>query len=154
MPGPAPKDGFALSATRRTLPIALLRAREHLMERFRPILLARGITEQQWRVLRVLEEVEEADATELAAKACILAPSLSRILRTLEGKGLVAIRRDPGDGRRSLIRRTGASTALIREIAPESIAIYAEVESRFGRDRIERLLDDLDDLAAALDDRR
>ncbi|NAW23594.1 homoprotocatechuate degradation operon regulator HpaR, partial [Salmonella sp. gx-f9] len=35
---------------RRNLPHLLLRARETLMARFRPILREHGITEQQWRV--------------------------------------------------------------------------------------------------------
>ena len=36
----AARNGFELSETRRTLPIALLRARETVMERFRPMLSA------------------------------------------------------------------------------------------------------------------
>ena len=53
-----PTDGFQFSRTQRSLPMALLRARELLMERFRPMLSAHGVTEQQWRVLRVLHESE------------------------------------------------------------------------------------------------
>ena len=34
----------------------LLRAREKMMERFRPLLTANGLTEQQWRVIRALTE--------------------------------------------------------------------------------------------------
>ncbi|WP_316013160.1 homoprotocatechuate degradation operon regulator HpaR [Roseobacter sp. HKCCA0434] len=147
------EDAFELSATRRTLPIALLRARELLMERFRPILSERGITEQQWRVMRVLHETGEADASEIAEKACILAPSLSRILKTLEAKGLITLHRDPEDGRRTLSRPTEASAALIREITPESVDIYADVEAKFGREKLARLLDDLDALVGALEDR-
>lgn len=48
------RDGFELSATRRTLPMALLRLRERVMAEFRPIMSEHGVTEQQWRVLRVL----------------------------------------------------------------------------------------------------
>ena len=50
MPNSKIPSEFGLSKTRRTLPIALLRAREHLMERFRPMLLSYSVTEQQWRV--------------------------------------------------------------------------------------------------------
>ena len=42
--------------TRRSLPIALLRARETVMHRFRPLLASHDLTEQQWRVIRVLGE--------------------------------------------------------------------------------------------------
>ena len=50
----------------QSLPLRLLMAREAVMERFRPHLNGAGITEQQWRVLRALCEVEEMDAGELA----------------------------------------------------------------------------------------
>lgn len=67
-------DGFGLAETRRTLPIALLRAREAVMERFRPVLNSHDITEQQWRVIRVLQEHGATDASKLAELACILPP--------------------------------------------------------------------------------
>ena len=38
----------------RNLPLLLLQAREHVIARFRPILNAHGITEQQWRIVRAL----------------------------------------------------------------------------------------------------
>ena len=38
----------------RNLPLLLLQAREHVIARFRPILNANGITEQQWRIVRAL----------------------------------------------------------------------------------------------------
>ncbi|WP_375261176.1 homoprotocatechuate degradation operon regulator HpaR [Palleronia sp.] len=130
--------------------MALLRAREVLMERFRPMLHAHDVTEQQWRVLRVLDEAEAMDASELAKGASILAPSLSRILKALEARGLIAVRRDPNDGRRTLINLTRDGQAFIRKIAPESAAIYAEIEASVGRDRIERLLDETDALIVML----
>lgn len=139
-------DGFEFSTTRRALPMALLRARERLMERFRPMLHAHEVTEQQWRVLRVLDEAEGMDASELAAGASILAPSLSRIIKTLEARKLIAIGRDPSDGRRALIRLTEEGSAFIRKVAPESAKIYADIEERVGRERIEALLDEIDAL--------
>ena len=70
--------------TSKSLPIAMLRAREAMMLSFRPILAKQGFTEQQWRVLRVLGEKGPADAGQVAFDACILAPSLSRIIGKLE----------------------------------------------------------------------
>lgn len=140
----------ALAQTRRTLPIALLRARESVMERFRPMLHRLDVTEQQWRVLRVLREAEAMDASELAQRAAILAPSLSRILKTLEARGFIALCKDPGDGRRTLISLSDAGCRFLADAAPESAAIYAEIEALVGRDRIESLIDDLDDLITKL----
>jgi hypothetical protein len=45
------------------------------MAHFRPMLARHDITEQQWRVLRVLAETGPVEATELANRASILPPS-------------------------------------------------------------------------------
>lgn len=147
------EDGFELARTDRTLPIALLRAREAVMERFRPILHAHDVTEQQWRILRILQERGEMDATQLARRACILAPSLTRMIQSMEGRGLIGTRRDPEDRRRALIVLTKAGDGLLRKVAPESAAIYAEIEARVGADRLAHLLDEIEALQHALSPR-
>ena len=58
-----------LPPTDQSLPIALLRARERLMIPIREALQVTGLTEQQWRLLRVLEEFGPQDATKLAERA-------------------------------------------------------------------------------------
>lgn len=143
-------EGKELGATHRALPFALLRTREMLMERFRPMLKAHGVSEQQWRVLRVLEETPGIDMGALSKAANILAPSLSRMVPMLEKRGLVNVRRDPGDGRRARLSLTEEGAGLIAVVAPESAAIYAEIEARVGADRIEALLDMLDEVQASL----
>lgn len=145
------KDGFGLARTHRTLPIALLRAREVVMERFRPMLAANEVTEQQWRVMRVLEEAGETDASFLANKACILAPSLTRIMRTLEARGFLQAHRDEADGRRMLVGLTDEGRSFIRELAPQSAQIYAEIEDKIGAQNIEKLLDQIEHLLQALE---
>lgn len=137
--------------TRRSLPIALLRAREAVMAGFRPILARHNVTEQQWRVLRILSEVDQAiDASNLASRAYILPPSLTRIVKVLDERGLIECKRDRIDGRRILIGITQAGRELIRTVAPESREIFAELESRYGADRVAALLDMLDDLTSKL----
>lgn len=150
MTTPRTRDGFDLAETRRTLPIALLRAREAVMDRFRPLLATHDITEQQWRVMRVLQETGESDATQLSQSANVLAPSLTRMLRALETRGFTVARKDPADARRAIITLTDAGRGFIRALAPESSAIYAGIEARLGRDRIEHLLDELDFLLQSL----
>jgi len=143
-----PDDALLPRDTRRSLPIALLRAREAVMARFRPVLQAQDVTEQQWRVIRVLAEQSPLDATELADRACILAPSLTRIIRSLEERGLVLRERDQGDGRRILLSLSDKGLEIIYNVSPASRAVYADLEERYGRDRIEALLEMLSDLAA------
>lgn len=142
-----PQDTVLPRDTRRSLPIALLRAREAVMARFRPMLARHDVTEQQWRVIRVLGEASPLDATEVAVRACVLAPSLTRIIKALEERGFISRDRDAADGRRVLLAIAPAGLAMIREVTPESRAIYAELEKRYGRARIEHLLDLLDELA-------
>jgi homoprotocatechuate degradation regulator HpaR len=132
--------------TRRSLPMALLRARENVMEYFRPMLERHGVTEQQWRVLRVVAEAGELDATEVAARASILAPSLTRIIRTLEQRKLVRRHRDTRDGRRVMLAVTANGEALIHKAVPESLAAHHALEQRFGAEKLNMLLDLLDAL--------
>jgi homoprotocatechuate degradation regulator HpaR len=145
---PLPDDALLPRDTQRSLPIALLRSREAVMARFRPVLAAHDVTEQQWRVIRVLAEASPLDATEVAERACVLAPSLTRIIRTLEDRGMIEREKDDRDGRRVLLSLAPAGAALIRDVSPESHAVYAEIERRFGRDRLEALLKLLHELAA------
>jgi homoprotocatechuate degradation regulator HpaR len=143
---PIPMRGFESS-----LPMALLRAREAVMDEFRPNLTEHGVTEQQWRVLRALASSDDSNGGtgigELAERVLLLGPSLSRIVVTLEERGLIRRDRDDTDARRSPIAITAAGLALVRSIAPRSEQIYGGIEGRFGRERLARLLSELTDLA-------
>lgn len=133
---------------RRSLAIGLLRAREAVMSHFRPILAEHDVTEQQWRVIRVLSEAGQLDATELADKASILAPSLTRMIRSLEERGFITKHKDEADGRRVLLQITTAGEAIVEEVMPESLKVYADIGARFGVERVEQLLDMLEELAS------
>ena len=148
-----PDDRVVLRPFSASLPMALLRAREATMRRFRPHLADHGLTEQQWRVLRALAAAEgPLEVTELARHTSLLAPSLSRILTHLDGQGLTARAPVAHDQRRAHIALTEKGAALVRRVAPGSEARYAEIEARFGAERLERLLAELHDLAALLAD--
>ena len=124
-----------------SLPMALLRAREAAMRRFRPLLAEHDLTEQQWRVLRVLAATDSPmDVGELAAETFLLGPSLSRILANLDNRGLVVRRRDPADHRRSVLRLSASGRRLFGRIAPDSEQRYTEIERSFGADRLSDLM--------------
>ena len=146
------QDAFLPRNTRRSLPIALLRAREAVMSHFRPMLSAHDMTEQQWRVIRILAEQDTVDASEMADKAFILAPSLTRIIRSLEERGIIAKLKDANDGRRVLLKITPAGLAIINEVAPESRMIYERLETHFGPEKIDLLLDLLDEISTFNED--
>lgn len=145
---PQSATGVRPRATRRSLPIALLRAREAVMSHFRPMLAEHGVTEQQWRVIRVLDEAGTLDASEVAERAFILAPSLTRMIRSLEERGFISKHKDKDDGRRVLLKIAPAGEAIIRDVLPDSQGIYQALEERYGRDRLDNLLELLDELAS------
>ena len=55
-----------------SLTIALLQAREAAMAYFRPIVKRHNLTEQQWRIVRILAERPSMDFHDLAFRAYIL----------------------------------------------------------------------------------
>ena len=133
------------------LPIALLRTRETVMARFRPHLAQYGVTEQQWRVIRAVQQQPSIDATELSRRCCILMPSLSRMLKNLEKDGLVKRQKVEGDLRRQTIALTPRGADLFAQMAPKSEAIYAQIEAEFGKQEIGDLIVKLKDLRRLLD---
>ena len=131
----------------RSLPMALLRAREAVMAEFRPILAAHDITEQQWRVLRALvDEPAGLGVGQVAEMTFLLGPSVSRIVAALHERGLVSRAGVDHDGRRAVLTVTPAGVRLYESIAPASESAYQRVEQRFGPkqlDQLYRLLDEL-----------
>ena len=141
-----PEQSKPLPSTARSLPIALMRARERVMEPVRRMLSRSGISEQKWRVLRVLAEHGSQDTTTLAERACISPPSLTRILQNMEDQGLARRRMDPEDRRRQLVRITKRGRDLIAEHAAQAAEIVQGYRARLGADRYEQLLDLLEAL--------
>ena len=136
----------------RSLPMELLKAREVAMSRFRPMLRGFGLTEQQWRVIRVLAQFGQIDATELARRSLLLAPSLTRILQTLESEGLVKRLADSGDQRRAYPVLSAKGERRFAEVAPAAEAVYAHMEKAFGASRMESLYELLADFYGALEE--
>ena len=137
-----------LPSTARSLPIALLRARERVMGPIRHLLSDVDLTEQQWRVLRVVQESNGIDPTEIPDQACLLLPSLTRILQKLDEKGLISRERDQVDRRRQVIRITAAGAEIIEANIAASIAIVERTREKMGEERYEALLDLLNELDA------
>lgn len=130
-----------LPPTSRSLPIALIRAREGVMLPIRDMLSETGITEQQWRVLRVLAEFGKMDAKTLANRSSLLFPSLTRITVTLRKKGLVTQTRDNIDRRRQFIEITASGQKLIEKHTAQALEIVEGFKDVLGDDNYEKLLD-------------
>ncbi len=134
-PGGQSADGqsVGIRAFERSLPMALMRAREAVMRHFRPILAERDLTEQQWRVLRALHDADSAlSVGDLAERTFLLGPSLSRMLVSLDDRGLIARTSVPEDARRAEIRITTLGIELVADIAPRSERVYESIDDQFG----------------------
>ena len=130
-----------LPTTARSLPIALMRAREGVMIPIREMLSETGITEQQWRVLRILSELGTLDSKTLAERASLLLPSLTRIATTLRAKGLITQIRDEKDRRRQFITITPEGQKIIDDNAEHASWIVESFRNKLGTDDYEMLLD-------------
>lgn len=139
-----------LTKYEQTISAALISAKEEVLSPMRPRLRENSITEPQWRVMRVLNDRGRTDATALAEVAILHAPSVTRILKELEARGIVIRENDPDDGRRALAALTPEGRDLLRLIARDVRRVMNEYAERFGSDRLERLLTELQALTAAI----
>ena len=136
----------------KSLPMALLRAREAVMKKFSPALKEHGLSPQQWRVIRALVEEDVLDATEISERCALLMPSLSRILQNLQKRGLVDRKTACDDQRRSLVSITPAGQQLFRTLSPINEARYAHITEKFGYGKLELLYELLDELVQKIDE--
>ncbi|MCR8913914.1 homoprotocatechuate degradation operon regulator HpaR [Marinobacter panjinensis] len=132
-----------------SLPLRLLKAREAAMGFFRPLLQEIPLTEQQWRVIRALNEFEELESKQLAELCCILSPSLTGIINRLEQQGYIKRRKSSEDQRRILLSLTEKSKEMFARMSPLLETRYQEMTERFSPEdmkKLEELLNKLCDL--------
>lgn len=137
--------------THRNLPLLLLQAREAVMQHRRPSLREHGLSDQQWRVLRVLAEHADAgglDTGSVAQQAFILGPSLTGMLARMERDGLVTRQRSDEDARRSVVSATAAGLALADALSQAIEADYLDLEAHLGKTKLAQLYRLLDELIA------
>lgn len=133
----------------RNLPQLFLKAREELLCHFRPIITHFGLTEQQWRILRTLDEMEQLEPREICEHCHILSPSMTGVLSRMEEMGLVTRERMPEDQRRVLVRMTPKSEKLVSELGPLIVEQYKIIEQAFGPELIKQLYEVMDKVIAA-----
>lgn len=134
-----------------SLPMLLLRAREVAMSRFRPLLQAQGVTEQQWRALRALHELGELTAAGLASECAILAPSMTRIIRRLSNDGYVLVNRSKNDQRELKLRISAKGTRLVDRLGPEIETAYAGIRDQMEPEHMAALYRELGRFIARVD---
>jgi homoprotocatechuate degradation regulator HpaR len=118
----------------------------------RPSLRDHGLSDQQWRVLRVLgEHAEEAEGIEtgrVAREAFLLGPSLTGVLARMERDGLITRARCPQDARRTVVRATEAGLAKVQALSQTIETHYAWMEQQLGKAHLKALYELLDGVIA------
>jgi homoprotocatechuate degradation regulator HpaR len=130
----------------RNLPRLLLQAREAVMAHNRPRLREHGLSDQQWRVLRVLGEHGTVETGRVAREAYILGPSLTGVLARMERDGLVRRERDPADQRRTVVEATTKGLKLVDKLSHAVEAHYQWMENTLGKHKLKQLYRLLDEL--------
>jgi len=134
----------------RNLPQLLLQSREALMQRFRPMLKAHGVTEQQWRIVRALLEEGELEPRQLCERCLISSPSITGVLMRMEEAGLIERARMDHDQRRVKVTLTAAARKLGKSVTPAIEMQYQELEEMVGVQSLQQVYDVLDTLLQRL----
>jgi homoprotocatechuate degradation regulator HpaR len=116
----------------------------------RPVLRQANVTEQQWRVLRILVDEGSQDPSRLAGKAMLLPPSVTRILKELRERRLISRVRDPSDKRRSIIAASADGRKLISATASDIKPVLGMFDDIFGQARLEALIKELQAFATEI----
>jgi homoprotocatechuate degradation regulator HpaR len=128
----------------RNLPRLLLQARESVMAHTRPSLREHGLSDQQWRVLRVLGEHGTVETGRVAREAYILGPSLTGVLARMERDGLIRRERDLSDQRRTVVEATAKGRKLVDKLSHSIEAHYEFMEKALGKQKLAELYELLD----------
>lgn len=130
----------------RNLPLLLAQAREAVISNFRPILNHLGVTEQQWRIVRVLHENDSLEPWQISELCQILKPSLTGVLTRMEEMGLIARCKHESDQRRQVVTLTDRARQLVADAAPLVEKQYQALEKALGKELVADLYRVLDQL--------
>lgn len=153
MTSPEPDSASSLGLP-RNLPLLLLQARDCLVAEFKPTLRERGLTVQQWRIMRCLLEQGTLEPREIGDRCQISGPSLAGVLSRMDRAGFIDRRPVLNDQRRlhvSLSKR-GKRTALAAAVEIE--AAYRSLQYLIGDEASQAMQSSLDALISALRSRR
>ena len=99
----------------RQVCFALAVANRSVLAVYRPLLEPFGLTHPQYLVMLALWGEAPMSVKAIAEAIQLDSPTLSPLLKRLEGAGLVTRRRDPGDERTLVVDLTEAGRSLRRE---------------------------------------
>ena len=133
-----------------SLPMQLLQATKSATSLFRTMLHSHQLTDQQWRIIRVLAGKKNIETFELARQSMVPPPSLTRILKNFEKTELITRKSDNRDLRKTLINLTPAGWKKFDQVSPEAERIYFAIEEKVGKQELNQLLKSLQKLNTKL----
>lgn len=142
---------MSINLENRNLPLLLSQARETVISHFRPILNCFDLTEQQWRIIRILGEEGKMEPKEICETCQILSPSMAGILKRMEDMKLIKRQPVATDRRRVTIHLTAKSKKIILQMTPLIDQQYSQLKEAYGEQLITQLYQSLDDIIALRD---
>lgn len=136
-----------MSKIRPSLTLALLQARETTMSFFRPALNEIGLTEQQWRIIRILSQYDALESNQLADLACILKPSLTGILNRMLEMKLISKNKSTEDQRIYLISLTKEGKKCFEHQVVKMEETYKKIQKEYGEEKMQTLMQLLKELS-------
>ena len=119
---------------KKSLPMMLHRTLDAVIPRYRAVFKEHGVSEQQWRILRVLWEVKTCNTAELAAATLLPSPSLVGIIDRMIKKELVVRERSSKDRRIVHISLTETGLELQQQLMPQIDDLYKTMMSQCDED--------------------
>ena len=115
-----------------SLPMLLNRSLDAIMPPYRDLFQEFGVTEQQWRVLRVLWEQKHLTSAQISNLTLLPSPSLVGILDRLEKKDLVKRLRSTSDRREINIKITNLGRELQSKVMPKVKLIQNQTKEKLS----------------------
>ena len=115
-----------------SLPMLLNRSLDAIMPPYRDLFQEFGVTEKQWRVLRVLWEQKHLTSAQISNLTLLPSPSLVGILDRLEKKDLVKRLRSTRDRREINIKITNLGRELQSRVMPKVKLIQNQTKEKLS----------------------
>ena len=120
--------------------LALLAQASHILSaEFHAVVLRRGLSITDWRVMASLAGGKPISIGRLAQVSVTKQPTVTRALERMVPRGHVERVTHNGDRRVNLVRITPAGQAVVSELMREAKQHEAEIIAPFGRERAELL---------------
>jgi len=128
---------------KKSLPMMLHRTLDVIIPHYRKVFKEHNISEQQWRVLRVLWEKDECTSAELANITLLPNPSLVGIVDRMMKKDLLTKKRNDRDRRIVNVSLTSKGKELESVLMPKIEAVYQQIMNQCDTDSWHTMIDTL-----------